>query len=70
MAKFLKEIEDYCESYHSVADYFLTVGFTDRIIKYHVECGEELTPTILSQFPPVSRGGLVLPSTLPMVSTK
>ncbi|CAG9334418.1 unnamed protein product [Blepharisma stoltei] len=66
MDQFFKEIEDYCEAYFTVADYFLTVGFTDQVIKDHLECGEELIPSVLSQFPPSTRGSLNLPTTLPM----
>ena len=60
-------LQDYCKDINSVAEYFLTIGVSDRQVREHLEGGEHLRPEILSQFPPFERPHLRLPEAIELV---
>lgn len=62
------EIQDYLCRFTQLVDYFVVVGPSEETTQAHILSGEELSPSVLSKFPPKSPS-LCLPDSFPMVNS-
>lgn len=67
METFLKDLRDFLKQSSCIADYFLTIGVSLDNLKSHLENNIQLTPMILSQFPPIQKLQVEIPQSLPIV---